>query len=173
MSASLLSGRTGSHLVSLIRANFINVTGDVRVDQRVESGTFLSRMFKKKNIIDCSTLEVLESDTYLNISYDDEAPDCSTPTVDVVGTITNPFSTPAIVMMFFDVDDDIIIDGEIWRPTDFLFEDGDDSPCPTANGAHSDSYCRMLAVGESMTVGVKNNFRGGISLNADVYLRAT
>jgi RHS repeat-associated protein len=104
------------------------------------------------------------------VSYSADAPDCGVPSV-TVQTLTNPFSEPCLVSINFSVDDDIIIDGQIYQSpgTDFTFHDTDANPCPDANGAHSDQYSRAMAVGEQITLGVRNNFRGQISLSADVY----
>ena len=101
------------------------------------------------------------------VSYYDGAPLCSEPTV-TVQTLTNPFPEPCFVFIYFNVDDDILIDGEMYQSpgTDFAFHDG---VCPDANGAHSDQYCRAMDVGEQITLGVKSNFRGEIYLYADVY----
>jgi hypothetical protein len=44
--ASLISGKTGKSLIALIRGDYITAAGNVRVDRRTESGTFLSRIFK-------------------------------------------------------------------------------------------------------------------------------
>jgi len=101
------------------------------------------------------------------VSYDDEAPLCSGPTV-TVQTLTNPFPEPCLVFIYFDVDDDILIDGQVYQSpgTDFSFRDG---ICPDANGEHNDQYCRAMDVGDQITLGVRNNFRGYIFLHADVY----
>ncbi len=101
------------------------------------------------------------------VSYYDRAPLCSEPTV-TVQTLSNPFPEPCFVFIYFNVDDDILIDGEMYQSpgTDFAFHDG---VCPDANGAHSDQYCRAMDVGEQITLGVKSNFRGEIYLYADVY----
>ena len=105
-----------------------------------------------------------------SVSYSAQAPDCGVPTV-TVQTLTNPFSEPCLVFVYSSVDDDIIIDGQMYQSpgTDFTFHDMATNPCPDANGAHSDQYCRAMAVGEQITLGVRNNFRGYIYLNADVY----
>jgi RHS repeat-associated protein len=101
------------------------------------------------------------------VSYYDGAALCSEPTV-TVQTLTNPFPEPCFVFIYFNVDDDILIDGEMYQSpgTDFTFHDG---VCPDANGAHSDQYCRAMDVGEQITLGVRSNFRGEIYLYADVY----
>jgi hypothetical protein len=93
------------------------------------------------------------------------------PTI-TVQTLTNPFSEPCSVFIDFSVDDDIIIDGQMYQSpgTDFSFHDG---ICPDANGAHSDQYCRAMDVGQQITLGVRNNFRGQIYLHADVYFSRT
>jgi RHS repeat-associated protein len=104
------------------------------------------------------------------VSYYADAPLCGQPTV-TVQTITNPFPEPCLVFVYFSVDDDIIIDGQVYQSpgTDFTFHDTNTNPCSDANGAHSDQYCRMMDVGEQITLGVRNNFRGYIYLYADVY----
>jgi len=104
------------------------------------------------------------------VSYSAEAPDCGGPTV-TVQTLTNPFSEPCFVFVYFSVDDDITIDGQTYQSpgTDFTFHDTGFDPCPDANGAHSDQYCRAMDVGEQITLGVRSNFRGQIYLYADVY----
>ncbi len=101
------------------------------------------------------------------VSYDDEAPLCSEPTI-TVQTLTNPLAEPCFVFIDFSVDDDIIIDGQMYQSpgTDFSYHDG---VCPDANGEHSDQYCRRMEIGEQITLGVRNNFRGYIYLHADVY----
>ena len=73
------------------------------------------------------------------VSYDDSASLCGVPTV-TVQTLTNPFSEPCSVFIDFSVDDDIIIDGQIYQSagTDFTYHYGGTNPCPDANGAHSD-----------------------------------
>src|SRR6266404_2527415 len=83
-----------------------------------------------------------------SVSYSAEAPDCGVPTV-TVQTLTNPFSEPCLVFVYFSVDDDILIDGQMYQSpgTDFIFHDQADPPCPDANGAHSDQYCRVMDVG--------------------------
>ena len=104
---------------------------------------------------------------YQYVSYSADAPLCSEPTVNVA-TLTNPFSGSCTVCMFFDVDDDILIDGQQYQSpgTDFSFHDG---ICPDANGAHTDQYCAFMFPGEQITLAVRNNFRGQIYLFADVY----
>jgi len=104
------------------------------------------------------------------VSYYAAAPDCGVPTV-TVQTLTNPFSEPCLVFVYFSVDDDIIIDGQMYQSpgTNFIFHDTYTNPCPDANGAHSDQYWRWMDVGEQITLGVKNNFRGEMYLYADVY----
>ena len=104
------------------------------------------------------------------VSYDAQAPDCGGPTV-TIQTLTNPFSEPCFVFVYFSVDDDIIIDGQMYQSpgTNFIFHDTYTNPCPDANGAHSDQYWRWMDVGEQITLGVKNNFRGEMYLYADVY----
>jgi YD repeat-containing protein len=104
------------------------------------------------------------------VSYDASAPLCGEPTV-TVQTLTNPFPEPCLVFISFSVDDDIIIDGQMYQSpgTDFAFHDTNQNPCPDANGEHDDEYRRIMQVGEQITLGVKNNFRGEIYLHADVY----
>jgi len=104
------------------------------------------------------------------VSYSDSAPDCGVPTV-TVQTLTNPFSEACSVFISFGVDDDILINGQEYQSpgTDFTFHDENSDPCPDANGTHADQYCGFLDVGEQITLGVRNNFRGQISLSADVY----
>jgi YD repeat-containing protein len=111
---------------------------------------------------------------YQFVSYSAEAPDCGGPTV-TVQTLTNPFPEPCLVSVYFSVDDDIIIDGQMYQSpgTDFTFHDEGTNPCPDANGAHSDQYSRAMDVGEQITLGVRNNFRGQIYLSADVYFNTT
>ena len=72
------------------------------------------------------------------VSYDAQAPDCGGPTV-TVQTLTNPFSEPCFVFVYFSVDNDIIIDGQMYQSpgTDFTFHDTGFDPCPDANGARS------------------------------------
>ena len=105
-----------------------------------------------------------------HVSYNASAPDCGTPTV-TVQTLTNPFSEPSFIIINFTVDDDILINGEVYQTpgSDFSFHDTGRNPCPDANGTHTDQYLGVLSAGESITLGVKNNFRGFISLEADVY----
>src|SRR6266498_2652979 len=112
--------------------------------------------------------------THEYVSYYADAPLCGEPTI-TVQTLTNPFSEPCLVIIDFSVDDDMIIDGQMYQSpgTDFTFHDQGYPPCPDANGEHSDQYCRTMDVGEQITLGVRNNFRGYIYLYADVYFSRT
>src|SRR6266542_3985224 len=103
-----------------------------------------------------------------------DAGNCGEPTI-TVQTLTNPFSEPCLVIIDFSVDGDMIIDGQMYQSpgTDFTFHDQGYPPCPDANGEHSDQYCRTMDVGEQITLGVRNNFRGYIYLYADVYFSRT
>lgn len=108
-----------------------------------------------------------------SVTYDAEAPDCGGPAI-TVQALTNPFSGPCLVFADFSVDDNVIINGQIYQSpgTDFTFHDTAGDACPDANGAHSDHYCRSMNVGEQITFGVQNNFRGVTFLHATVSFAA-
>lgn len=121
----------------------------------------------------CDSISASSGDAGSNgqsVSYQNDAPNCGGSILSVQ-TLTNPFSGPCVVFVDFTVDDDVAIDGQIYQSagTDFTFQDGGSDPCPDANGSHSDQYCRLMNDGDQIELGVKNNFRGGVSLIADVY----
>jgi autonomous glycyl radical cofactor GrcA len=89
-----------------------------------------------------------------------------------VQTLTNPFTDSCLVFLVdISVDDDITIDGQVYQSpdTDFTFHDSASNPCPDANGAHGDEYCRTMQPNEQITLGVRNNFRGQMYLYAHAY----
>src|SRR6266487_197541 len=119
----------------------------------------------------CDTGPDYDNFLYQYVSYNAQAPDCGGPTV-AVQTLTNPFSESCLVFLVdISVDDDIIIDGQTYQSpgTDFTFHDEAGDPCPDANGAHVDQYCRTMQANEQITLGVRNNFRGQMYLYANVY----
>lgn len=82
-----------------------------------------------------------------------------------VVTITNNFSTSGRLEIFGGVDDEVLINGQIYQPGRYPFSwDYYGSPCGSnnsTNGAHEFSYVKILAPQESINVGVKDNGGGG------------
>jgi hypothetical protein len=93
-----------------------------------------------------------------------------------IATITNNYSTPALLEASGGIDDDLLINGSIYEAGQYPFPWGAyGSPCGsdgTTNGAHFWSYSVVLAPGESITFGCKDNgFGGGFYGNASWTLK--
>lgn len=82
-----------------------------------------------------------------------------------IATITNNYSTPALLEASGGINDDLLINGSIYEPGQYPFSwSSYGSPCGsdnTTNGSHSWSYSVILAPGESITFGCKDNGFGG------------
>jgi hypothetical protein len=82
-----------------------------------------------------------------------------------IQTITNDFEYDALLTITGSVDDDVIIDGQIYEEGKYGFPwDAVDNPCGSKsgdNGAHEFTYTKVLAPGESVTIGAKDNCCGG------------
>jgi hypothetical protein len=80
--------------------------------------------------------------------------------------VTNNFSVPALLRVTGSVNDEFLIDGQIYEPGAYRYPWGGlGFPCGTnnqSNGAHTITpYERVLQPGESVTFGGKDNGFGG------------
>lgn len=87
-------------------------------------------------------------------------------TITNVETVTNTFAVAALVTVNASVDDEFLIDGEIYEPGVYAFGwQNFGSPCGStnqSNGSHSiTEYTQVLQPGESVTFGGKDNGFGG------------
>jgi len=85
--------------------------------------------------------------------------------INVIATVTNNFSRPALLSANGGADDEIIIDGEIYEPGKYPFDWGSvGGGCGSQNGdngAHAWTFEKTLQPGESVTFGGKDNGFGG------------
>lgn len=84
-----------------------------------------------------------------------------------VATVTNTLGVPAMLEASGGANDEVLINGKIYEPGKYAFGWGitgtDCQPDYNDNGAHSWSYFKVLAPGESVDFGGKDNsFGGGI-----------
>jgi hypothetical protein len=85
--------------------------------------------------------------------------------IDEIVTITNDLGSAASFIISGMVDDDVLIDGQIYQEGQFAFPwSAYGGPCGStdnSNGAHNFSFSKMLQPGESVKIGGKNNGYGG------------
>lgn len=85
-----------------------------------------------------------------------------------IATATNTLGVPALLEASGGADDEVLIDGSVYEPGKYGFYwDYYGQPCGSKtgdNGGHNWSYSRVLAPGESVTFGGKDNgYGGGVS----------
>jgi hypothetical protein len=82
-----------------------------------------------------------------------------------VGTYSNPIDGPAWVVFTGYVNDDLVVDGEVWQPSGYectYIPGYSISPC---NCAHGTTFCKRIKQGASVRIHVQNNFDPGWGLN--------
>ena len=83
-----------------------------------------------------------------------------------MGTFSNPIDGPAWVVISGYVNDDLVVDGEVWEPgSDLCNPLGYSTPC---NCAHDVTFCKRIAQGASVTVQVQNNYDPGWAIDATI-----
>jgi hypothetical protein len=85
--------------------------------------------------------------------------------IDTVETVTNDTGRDAWLKASGSVDDDVLIDGEVYQEGQFPFPwENYGSPCGSTNstnGAHDWTFSKKLGPGQSVRFGIKNNGYGG------------
>lgn len=90
--------------------------------------------------------------------------------ITAVATVTNTLAVPALLEASGGANDEILINGSVYEPGKYGFNwNAYGQPCGSQtgdNGSHSWSYSKVLAPGESVTFGGKDNgFGGNVSGN--------
>jgi sugar lactone lactonase YvrE len=85
-----------------------------------------------------------------------------------VGTFMNPFGRDALLQISGTVDDDLLVDGIVIQDGEFPFTDTANPPCPGSgvlNGIHDITYLATVSAHQTVSISVRNNFRGTASIN--------
>jgi len=85
-----------------------------------------------------------------------------------IGTFTNPFDRDALLQITGTVDDDLLVDGIVIQDGEFPFTDTAPNPCPGSgvlNGIHAITYLATVSTHQTVSISVRNNFRGYASIN--------
>jgi hypothetical protein len=85
-----------------------------------------------------------------------------------IGTFTNPFDRDALLQITGTVDDDLLVDGIVIQDGEFPFTDMAADPCPGSgvlNGIHTITYSATVSAHQTVSISVRNNFRGYASIN--------
>ena len=83
----------------------------------------------------------------------------TTGVIETVAVITNPFPRSVTISIAGVCDDDVAFDGTIYEPDVYPYWSG--NPVGERNGAHSFSYSQALSIGQSITIGNRDNGGGG------------
>ena len=79
----------------------------------------------------------------------------------VVASVTNIYTAPIVVTVAGGVDDEVTFNGTIYQPGQFVYANG-------KNGAHNFTYSTSIAAGQSLSIGVINNFYFGCGISATI-----